>query len=323
MEVDAAIQDERAVNLISTQVESRPSTAMTAEERLLMESDGETKEQRWNPKMQGFAHNNARTGFLEGEMALPRFDAYTIEFTIKRNPMASDLGDPTDRCTVKLGPNLRNLQEVAVAKNIVDEYAGRAQRGKLQVVLQFSLDTVVCIVGGRGRVREFSEGPSHSARSDFRVEGALNHHKREDTHRLRALRVHARHEHRHVGLALRVHVLHGRSVVTLRRRAGGLRAARYSCLWRPPMARTESFPRTSNKLRLEMNSGSMKYANWLAELIKAESVPPVPSDPDQAALIAAKAAKFGQAPPGFWDSDSLHATPQRHHIGHLPTVVER
>ena len=100
---------------------------MTAEERLLMESDGETKEQRWNPKMQGFAHANARTGFLEGEMALPRHDSYTIEFTItKRNPMASDLGDPTDRCTVKLGPNLRNLQEVAVAKNIVDEYAGCA-----------------------------------------------------------------------------------------------------------------------------------------------------------------------------------------------------
>ena len=69
------------------------------------------------------------------------------------------------------------------------------------------------------------------------------------------------------------------------------------------------------QLRLEMNSGSMKYANWLAELIKAESVPPIPTDPDQAALIAAKAAKFGQAPPGFWDSDSLHATPQRHHIG--------
>ena len=98
---------------------------MTAEERLLMED--ETKEQRWNPRMQGFAHHNARTGYLEGEMALPRHDAYTIEFTItKRNPMASDLGDPTDRCTVKLGPNLRNLQEVAVAKNIVDEYAGCA-----------------------------------------------------------------------------------------------------------------------------------------------------------------------------------------------------
>ena len=78
--------------------------------------------------MQGFAHNTARTGFLEGEMALPRHDAYTIEFTItKRNPMADDLGDPTDRCTVKLGPNLRNLQEVAVAKNIVDEYAGCAR----------------------------------------------------------------------------------------------------------------------------------------------------------------------------------------------------
>ena len=69
------------------------------------------------------------------------------------------------------------------------------------------------------------------------------------------------------------------------------------------------------QLRREMNSGSMKYANWLAELIKAESVPPIPTDPDAAALIAAKAAKFGQAPPGYWDSDSLHATPQRHHIG--------
>ena len=87
--------------------------------------EDETKEQRWNPRMQGFAHDTARTGFLEGEMALPRHDAYTVEFTIsKRNPMAADLGDPTDRCTVKLGPNLRNLQEVAVAKNVVDEYAG-------------------------------------------------------------------------------------------------------------------------------------------------------------------------------------------------------
>ena len=53
------------------------------------------------------------------------------------------------------------------------------------------------------------------------------------------------------------------------------------------------------QLRREMNSGSMKYANWLAELIKAESVPPVPTDPDQAALIAAKAAKFGVRAPRF------------------------
>ena len=53
------------------------------------------------------------------------------------------------------------------------------------------------------------------------------------------------------------------------------------------------------QLRLEMNSGSMKYADWLAELIKADSVPPVPSDPDQAALLAAKAAKFGVRSPRF------------------------
>ena len=59
---------------------------MTAEERLLMED--ETKEQRWNPRMQGFAHHEARTGYLEGEMALPRHDAYTVEVTVtKRNPM--------------------------------------------------------------------------------------------------------------------------------------------------------------------------------------------------------------------------------------------
>ena len=53
------------------------------------------------------------------------------------------------------------------------------------------------------------------------------------------------------------------------------------------------------QLRLEMNSGSMKYADWLAELIKADSVPPVPSDPDAAALLAAKAAKFGVRSPRF------------------------
>ena len=140
-----------------------------------MESDGETKEQRWNPRMQGFAHDNARTGFLEGEMALPRFDAYTIEFTItKRNPMASDLGDPTDRCTVKLGPNLRNLQEVAVAKNIVDEYAGRARCGKLQVVLQFEVrlsgyglnyqSEVVAAFGPKPGPRQLSLGEKRGSR---------------------------------------------------------------------------------------------------------------------------------------------------------------
>ena len=139
-----------------------------------MESDGETKEQRWDPRMQGFAHNNARTGFLEGEMALPRHDSYTIEFTItKRNPMASDLGDPTDRCTVKLGPNLRNLQEVAVAKNIVDEYAGRARRGKLQVVLQFEVRlSGYGLIYVKEVVAAFGPKPgSHAARSEDRVEG--------------------------------------------------------------------------------------------------------------------------------------------------------
>ena len=60
------------------------------------------------------------------------------------------------------------------------------------------------------------------------------------------------------------------------------------------------------QLRLEMNSGSMKYADWLAELIKADSVPPVPSDPDQAALIAAKAAKFGVRSPRLEALRGLH-----------------
>ena len=62
------------------------------------------------------------------------------------------------------------------------------------------------------------------------------------------------------------------------------------------------------QLRLEMNSGSMKYADWLAELIKADSVPPVPSDPDQAALLAAKAAKFGVRSPRFVEVPSLDVT---------------
>ena len=61
------------------------------------------------------------------------------------------------------------------------------------------------------------------------------------------------------------------------------------------------------QLRLEMNSGSMKYANWLAELIKADAVPPVPTDPDAAALIAAKAAKFGVRSPRFEVLRCLHA----------------
>ena len=60
------------------------------------------------------------------------------------------------------------------------------------------------------------------------------------------------------------------------------------------------------QLRLEMNSGSMKYANWLAELIKAESVPPIPEDPDAAALIAAKAAKFGVRSPRLEVLRCLH-----------------
>ena len=173
---------------------------MTAEERLLMED--ETKEQRWNPRMQGFAHNTARTGFLEGEMALPRHDAYTIEFTItKRNPMASDLGDPTDRCTVKLGPNLRNLQEVAVAKNVVDEYAGCEPSASLWR----------CLPVHATRLRERWPGVvSFLILSAFRT-------------RRCALRVHARDEDRHASVALRVHVLDGRPVVTFCGGAGSLR----------------------------------------------------------------------------------------------------
>ena len=135
-------------------------------------------------------------------MALPRHDSYTVEVTItKRNPMASDLGDPTDRCTVKLGPNLRNLQEVAVAKNIVDEYAGCEPSASLWR----------CLPVHATRLRERWPGVLYFfILSAFRT-------------RRRALRVHARHAHGHVGLALRVHVLHGRSVVALRGGAGRLR----------------------------------------------------------------------------------------------------
>ena len=65
--------------------------------------------------MQGFAHHEARTGFLEGEMALPRHDAYTIEFTItKRNPWLMTWATRRSRCTIRRDSvhQLRNLQEV-------------------------------------------------------------------------------------------------------------------------------------------------------------------------------------------------------------------
>lgn len=228
--------------------------AMTAEE--LLDADGETKAQRWDPQRQGFAHDGARTGFLEGEMALPKFDAYTIEFVItKRFPSAENLGDSTDRCTVKMGPNLRNLQEVAVVRNVIDEYAGSA-RYELQHIMR--TDTLAW----RFEFMSSTEDPN----SHFVVEQGA-----------------------------------------------------YAPRNVPDLEVTDGTNRVLSSyiksLKLELASGSMKYSKWLAELIKADSVPPVPTDDEDKRRLMAKAAKFGQAPPGFWDSESLHATPQRHHIG--------
>ena len=43
-------------------------------------------------------------------------------------------------------------------------------------------------------------------------------------------------------------------------------------------------------------------------------MPAVPTDDEQKRALEAKAAQFGLPPPGYWDSMSLHATPQRFKI---------
>lgn len=81
-----------------------------------------------DPMFQGAAHGEATSGALAGTVELPGLDTYAIELVVtKRDPNMTDLGDATDRCTVLLGPNLRNLTVAAVVKNVVDDFAGCAR----------------------------------------------------------------------------------------------------------------------------------------------------------------------------------------------------
>lgn len=79
-----------------------------------------------DPRMQGFSLAAATGGAIEGEFSLPKFDFYQIDFIIsKRYPNSQHQGDPTDMVAVKMGHNLRNLNQVALVKNVVDEYSGQ------------------------------------------------------------------------------------------------------------------------------------------------------------------------------------------------------
>ena len=75
------------------------------------------------------------------------------------------------------------------------------------------------------------------------------------------------------------------------------------------------------QLRLESNAGQARYADWLAELIRADAAPPEPDDGAERRALLAKAAKFGEAPPGYWDSACLHSTPQRFRVDTFRTLI--
>ena len=72
----------------------------------------------------GLAGTNA--GNLMGVIELPKFAVWTIEMVVvKRKPDREEgQGDPADWVTVKLGTALKNVSEVKVIRNVVDEETG-------------------------------------------------------------------------------------------------------------------------------------------------------------------------------------------------------
>jgi hypothetical protein len=72
----------------------------------------------------GLGSNNA--GNCMGLVELPKFGVWTIELVIvKRSPdREGGQGDPADWVTVKLGTALKNVSEVAVVRNLVDDETG-------------------------------------------------------------------------------------------------------------------------------------------------------------------------------------------------------
>ncbi|GMH74188.1 hypothetical protein TL16_g06397 [Triparma laevis f. inornata] len=75
---------------------------------------------------QGVGLGKEFAGNLMGLIELPKFSVWTIELLlVKRNPeREGGQGDPADWVTVKLGTNLKNVAEVTVARNVVDEETG-------------------------------------------------------------------------------------------------------------------------------------------------------------------------------------------------------
>ncbi len=75
---------------------------------------------------QGIGLGTAMAGNFMGLIELPKFAVWTIEFVIvKRNPNREEgQGDPADWVTVKLGTALKNVSEVKVVRNLVDEETG-------------------------------------------------------------------------------------------------------------------------------------------------------------------------------------------------------
>ena len=75
---------------------------------------------------QGVGLGNMFSGNLMGVIELPKFTVWTVELLIvKRNPdREGGQGDPADWVTVKFGTNLKNVAEVMVARNVVDEETG-------------------------------------------------------------------------------------------------------------------------------------------------------------------------------------------------------
>jgi len=74
---------------------------------------------------QGFALSD-RIGVMMGEIPLPKFEIFDIELVITKTfPYELSQGDPTDRVTIKIGPSLRNLTQIATVHNVPNEEDGQ------------------------------------------------------------------------------------------------------------------------------------------------------------------------------------------------------
>ena len=119
-EEDAAMKEGEGEETGGGQAEGEVVAAATTDEEEDTGADSDEEDEG-----QGFALSD-RIGVMMGEIPLPKFEIFDIEFVITKTfPYELAQGDPTDRVTIKIGPSLRNLTQIATVHNVPNEDDGQ------------------------------------------------------------------------------------------------------------------------------------------------------------------------------------------------------